>query len=289
MRRCLQCRKNFRAKRSDAEFCSPACRKAAQRIRQRDDAPPLSDEVLRLMRKDAALAVLNQLDAVRHIARALHGEGVPFLPTPTGVVAVEGRPGAFEKAKPMIAQYPLLDRMTAADRAAADATRRAMLNKLVAWRKDEECRSDSMGVKVDNLAIENLDREIEWLRSALASKDDAAAAIKAALSGSFVSREAAKAAQSALASGGKVIQFRSRHDEYIAKRNGAARFRNEGATFLGVRGFRCRCTRSWDGQREWGEHGFMCCDTSFDTDTPDEPRGFPHPRNPMSQINRIKS
>jgi hypothetical protein len=293
MRRCLQCRENFRAKRSDAEFCSPTCRKAAQRIRQKDDAA-LPAEVLKLKRKNAALAIFDRLDAIQHIARALHGAAkaagvdVAFLPTPTGVVAVEGRPGEFEKAKPMIAKYPNLDRQRAADRASVDETRREELNKLVAWRKDEENRSDSGGVKVDDLTIEQLDREIERLRSALASRDDATAAIEAALSGSFVAREAAKAAQSALESGGNVIQLRARPD-YIADRNRAASFRNQGATFLGVRGFRCSCTRFWDGQREWGEHGFMCCDTSSDTDIPDEPRGFPHPRNPsMSQINRTK-
>ena len=98
--------------------------------------------------------------------------------------------------------------------------------------------------------------------------------------GSVVAREAAAKCREAARLGNNVFELRARPD-YIADRNNAARLRNDGARFLGLKGFRCRCGHSWAGRDGWD-----CCSTPFDTATPDAPRGFPHP---LSRINRASN
>jgi hypothetical protein len=90
--------------------------------------------------------------------------------------------------------------------------------------------------------------------------------------GSVIAREAEKECREAVVRGGNVYELRPNPD-YIAKRNRAAAGRNEVATFLGTHGFRCRCGNSWAGRDSW-----TCCGEPFDAETPDAPRGFPHPR-----------
>jgi len=63
-------------------------------------------------RKADALRVIDQLDAHQFIAAALHAQakaaGIPvkFMPASGGVIAVEGRAGAFDDADAMIAGFP---------------------------------------------------------------------------------------------------------------------------------------------------------------------------------------
>lgn len=99
------------------------------------------------------------------------------------------------------------------------------------------------------------------------------------IAGSLIAREAAAECREAAARGNNVFELRARPD-YIADRNRAALVRNDGARFLGMPGFRCRCGRSWAGRDGWN-----CCSEPFDTETPDAPRGFPHPL----RINRASS
>jgi hypothetical protein len=92
------------------------------------------------------------------------------------------------------------------------------------------------------------------------------------LGGSVVAREAAAECREAVARGGNVYELRPRPD-YIRERNSAARLRNDGARFLGLKGFRCRC-----GKSRAGRDGWFCCGQNFDNTIPDAPRGFPLPR-----------
>ena len=100
-------------------------------------------------------------------------------------------------------------------------------------------------------------------RATLASEDD--------VTGSIIAREAAAACREAASRGGNIIELRG-HQDYIAARNRAASDRNAVATFFGTHGFRCRCGNSIAGHDIW-----ECCGNLFDEDTPDAPRGFPHP------------
>ena len=111
-------------------------------------------------------------------------------------------------------------------------------------------------------------------REGTISKDEARAIISSSknLVGSVIAREAREECREAVARGGNVVELRAKPD-YIADRNRAALLRNDGARFFGVQGFRCRCGSSWAGRDGW-----VCCGEPFDTDTPDAPRGFPHPR-----------
>jgi hypothetical protein len=223
MRRCSHCRTEFRPKRSDARYCSNLCREAAHRMRKKDTDAAAAAAVVE-ERKAEALRVIDQLDAHQFIAVMLHAQAkadgidLRFMPATRGVVAVEGRAGAFDEARAMIAGFPYLSR--------------------------EET----------------------------VSGDEARAIVLSSnLGGSVIAREAEQECREAVARGGNVYELRANPD-YIAARNRAASLRNEGAKFLGLPGFRCRCGSSWAGRDGW-----TCCGEPFDTNTPDAPRGFPHP------------
>jgi hypothetical protein len=98
-----------------------------------------------------------------------------------------------------------------------------------------------------------------------AVSEDAVRAILSSknIGGSVIAREAEAECRQAVARGGNVYELRADPD-FIAARNRAARFRNDGATFLGLLGFRCSCGKSRAGRDEW-----MCCGEPFDIDTPD--------------------
>jgi hypothetical protein len=223
MRRCSHCSTNFRPKRSDARYCSNPCREAAHRMRKKD-AEATSAAAVVEQRKAEALRVIDQLDAHRHIAVILHAQAkangidVGFMPTSNGVIAVEGRPGAFDDADTLIAGYPYLQRGAVSEAAAS---------------------------------------------AILSSRN---------IGGSLLAREAEAECRQAAARGANVYELRPRAD-YVGDRNRAARLRNDGARFLELQGFRCRCGHSQAGRDSWS-----CCGEPFDTTTPDAPRGFPHPR-----------
>jgi hypothetical protein len=227
MRHCLHCRTDFKPKRSDARFCSNLCREAAHRMRKKD-AEAASAAVVVEQRKAEGLRVLEQLDAHELIANVLHAQAkangidVRFMPAASGVIAVEGRAGAFRDASAVIARFPYLS--------VPDYT-----------EGDDRARSLVM-----------------------TSKEIAGASV--------IAREAAAECREAASRGGNVYELRAKPD-YIADRNRAARLWNDGAKFLGLKGFRCRCGHSQAGSDSW-----TCCGDPLDTDTPDAPRGFPHPR-----------
>jgi hypothetical protein len=81
-------------------------------------------------RKADALLVLDQLDAHRFIAATLHaqakdaGVDVKFMPTPSGVVAVEGRDGAAET---MLANFQYFTREGGSARRPAPPWRRRII------------------------------------------------------------------------------------------------------------------------------------------------------------------
>jgi hypothetical protein len=237
MRRCLHCRTDFRPKRSDARYCSNLCREAAHRMRKKD-AEAASAAAVTEQRKAAALRVIDQLDAHRLIAAMLHAQAkadgieVKFMPASSGVIAVEGRAGAFDEADALIAGFPYLSR----EGAVSEDEARAII---------------------------------------LSSKN---------IGGSVIAREAQEECREAVARGGNVYELRANPD-YVAERNRAASLRNEGARFLGLPGFRCRCGKSQAGRDSW-----TCCGEPFDSTTPDEPRGFPHPRGfSLLRINRASA
>jgi hypothetical protein len=233
--RCLHCRTKFRPKRSDAKYCGPLCKQAAHHGRKKA-TKVASEEALAEERKAEGLRVIAQMDAIQFIATMLRAQAkllgldVKFAPAPTGVIAVEGRAGAFDEADVMMAGHP-------------------------------------------------------YLTHGAISKDDARAIISSLdSSGSVIAREAQAEVHEAVARGGNVYELRPRAD-YIANRNRAAAIRNDGAKFLGLRGTRCGCGKSWAGRGGW-----TCCGESFDTTIPDEPRGFPHPRGAtLLRIKRVSA
>jgi hypothetical protein len=114
--RCSHCHTNFSPKRSDAKYCSNPCREAAyhkrKKVSDRASAAAVAEE-----RKAEGLRVIAQVDAIQFIATMLRAQAkllgfdVKFAPAPTGVIAVEGRLGAFdEAADTMMAGHPYLTR-----------------------------------------------------------------------------------------------------------------------------------------------------------------------------------
>jgi hypothetical protein len=90
----LDCKNKFLPKRTDAEFCSPACRKASSRQRKAADAA------------DAAARTAKRLAHYRWMAKELYtmaetsGLQVRFMGLENGVLAIEAQPGGIEMAMP---------------------------------------------------------------------------------------------------------------------------------------------------------------------------------------------
>jgi hypothetical protein len=237
--RCRHCKTNFNPKRRDAIYCCDLCKQAAYHKRKKV-ADTAAAAATSKKRQAEAIRTINQYDTHQTIMTMLRaaakvgGIDVKFAPSSSGVLAVEGRPGAFDQAHAMLASFPYLSHK-AVD---PDLAREDWL--MAADRKDKAYTVAS---------LENPGT-------------------------SLVAKEAQEEFANALSRGeASVIELRTNKD-YIPERNRAARFRNDGAKFLGLRGFRCpRC-----GTGRAGRDGWECCGEAFDTQTPDEPRGFPHPR-----------
>jgi hypothetical protein len=233
--RCLQCKEPFNPRRADALYCQQLCRQAAYHQREKV-AKAASVE----QRKVGALQVIDRLNTHQTISNMLHAQAkanridVSFMPVSSGVIAVEGRPGAFDAARAILASFPYID------------------------QKAEVSKDQAQAI----------------LSSGMAAEAEAYAILSSEHPGkSFVAREAEAECREAVARGGNVYELRASPD-YIARRNRAARFRNDGAKFLGLHGSRCRCGNHWDEGSDW-----VCCGDLIQTDdAPDAPPGFPNPR-----------
>lgn len=240
-RRCTHCRTEFRPKRSDAKFCGDLCRQAAHKMRHKA-ADAAAEAAIAGQRKAEALRVFDQLNANQLIANVLHhqakaaGVDVAFTPASNGVLAVEGRPGALDEASNVIESYAYL---SVPDCPAHDGASTLAVESAKVYR-------------LFRSAADALEMEDNYF------------------GGSLVAREAAAECREAVARGGNVYELRAKQD-YVGDRNRAARLRNDGAKFFGLKGFRCRCGKSWAGDGQWN-----CCGESI-AQTPDAPRGFPLP------------
>jgi hypothetical protein len=116
---------------------------------RKKDAEAASAAAVTEQRKAAALRVIDQLDAHRLIAAMLHAQAkadgieVKFMPASSGVIAVEGRAGAFDEADALIAGFPYLSREGAVSEDEARAIILSSKNiggSVIAREAQEECR-----------------------------------------------------------------------------------------------------------------------------------------------------
>jgi hypothetical protein len=97
--RICPCGARFKPKRADAEYCSPRCRTAAHRRREK-----VADAAVARQRQAEALAIIDQLDKYRSIATLLHAHAkasnrdVGFMATSGGVLAA----GSLDTASDLV-------------------------------------------------------------------------------------------------------------------------------------------------------------------------------------------